>query len=147
MKDIKVFINENIKRSRNFYDVERDIMAEVPGKKRRKSIRCYNCNAIDEENVKLDFDDQIIFKYYCLAKWGCVENTSYPSLGKNWIPEVDFTDYSKDTTQKNKYDFYFDDVDCVDVKTDKNIKGVKCNGKMTFKEARERLEEYFNIKH
>ena len=144
MKELKEFINESIRRSHNFYDVECEIMVNVPGKKRRKSIRCYNCNVIDEENVKLDYDDQIIFKYYCLTKWGCVKNTSYPTLHKNWTPEIDFKNYT-DPSKNNEYTFYFDGVNCVDGKTDKNIKGVKCNGSLTFKEARELLEEYFNI--
>ena len=137
MKTINNYIVENVKEAHKneWYDVYTIAQVKMPGKKRKTSIACYNLGKL-KEDTKLDYDDQIIFKYYCFYKWG-VKYEKYDGLHENWIPVNTFED------TKNK--FYFDDVDCVDGNTDKNIPNVRCDGSLTFKEARELLEEYFNI--
>lgn len=41
--------------------------------------------------------------------------------------------------------FYFDDVDCVDTKSSKDIPDVKCNGKQTAEDMFNKLLEYFKL--
>ena len=62
--------------------------------------------------------------------------------------QLDFKKYFiKRSTQEgykfNKNVFYFDDIDCVDTKTTRNIPGVKANKTLNFDEAYNRLLKYF----
>ena len=41
--------------------------------------------------------------------------------------------------------FYFDDVDCVDTKSSKDIPDVRCDGKQTANELFDKLVEYFKL--
>lgn len=142
MKSITEFIvNESVSKTNNMYDIYTVAKVLLPGRKRKTCIECYNLSNIKENDTKLDYEDQIIFKYYCLYKWG-VKYDKYQGLNPNWVP-VDSYDY--DTVKNNKWEFYFDDEDCVDGQTDQNIEEVKCDGSLTFKEAREKLEQHFNI--
>ena len=141
MKSLTNLIKESVSKTNNMFWIHMIEKVLLPGRKRRTSIECYNLSKINENDTMLDFEDQIIFKYYCFYKWG-VDYPKYPGLHPSWVPVGSF-DY--DTVKKNKWEFYFDDVDCVDGQTDKNIEDVKCNGTLTFKEARELLEQYFGI--
>ena len=135
-------INENLYKSNNKLDIHIVAKVLLPGRKRRTGIECYNLNNINENDTKLDYDDQIVFKYYCFYKWG-VKYQKYDGLHPNWVP-VDSFDY--DTVKNNKWEFYFDNITCVDGQTDDTIENVFCDGSLTFKEARELLEQHFNIK-
>ena len=141
MRNLKERINESVSKSNNMIDIFMVAKVLLPGRKRKTGIECYNLNNIKENDTKLDYEDQIIFTYYCFFKWG-VNYPKYNGLNSNWVP-VNAFDY--ETVKKNKLDFYFDDIDCVDGQTDKNIEGIKCDGSLTFKEARELLEQHFNI--
>lgn len=62
--------------------------------------------------------------------------------------QLDFKKYFiKRSTQEgykfNKNVFYFDDIDCVDTKTSRDIPGVKANKTLNFDEAYNRLLKYF----
>lgn len=62
--------------------------------------------------------------------------------------QLDFKKYFiKRLTQEgykfNKNIFYFDDIDCVDTKTSRDIPGVKANKTLNFDEAYNRLLKYF----
>ena len=142
MKSITEFIvDESVRKTNNMYDIYTVAKVLLPGRKRKTGIECYNLSNIKENDTKLYYEDQIIFKYYCLYKWG-VTYAKYQGLHPNWVPVAS---YDYDTVKNNKWEFYFDDVYCVDGQTDANIEGVKCDGSLTFKEAREKLEQHFNI--
>ena len=121
-------INENLYKSNNRFNIHIIAKVLLPGRKRRTGIECYNLNNINENDTKLDYDDQIVFKYYCFYKWG-VKYQKYDGLHPNWVP-VDSFDY----------------ITCVDGQTNDTIENVFCDGSLTFKEARELLEQHFNIK-
>lgn len=44
-----------------------------------------------------------------------------------------------------KADYYFDGLNCVDGRTQKNIPGVKCNGELQWGEAIDKLKKHFKI--
>ena len=141
MKSLTNLIKESVAKTNNMAEICTVAKVMLPGRKRKTGIECYNLNNIKENDTMLDVEDQVIFKYYCFYKWG-VNYTKYQGLHNTWVP-VDAFDY--DTVKKNKWEFYFDDVACVNGQTDENIEGVKCDGSLTFKEARELLEKHFNI--
>ena len=141
MKNLVNHITEALQQTNNMHDIFLVAKVLLPGRKRKTGIECYNLNNIKENDTMLDYSDQIVFKYYCFYKWG-VNYPKYQGLHNTWVP-VDAFDY--DTVKKNKWEFYFDNYDCVDGQTDENIEGVKCDGSLTFKEARELLENHFNV--
>ena len=141
MKNLVNHITEALRQTNNMHDIFLVAKVLLPGRKRKTGIECYNLNNIKENDTMLDYSDQIVFKYYCFYKWG-VNYPKYQGLHNTWVP-VDAFDY--DTVKKNKWEFYFDNYDCVDGQTDENIEGVKCDGSLTFKEARELLENHFNV--
>ena len=55
----------------------------------------------------------------------------------------------KDVLKRKKVDIsiYFDGNNCVDPNNDKTIPGVKCNGKMTWAEANEKLIDYLHLRN
>lgn len=143
MKDIKNYlIKESVEKSNRMIDIMCVAPVLLPGRKRKTGIECYNLNNIKENDTTLEYEDQVIFKYYCLYKWG-IDYPKYDGLHKTWVP-VDAFDY--ETVKKNKWEFYFDGTSCVDGQTNKNIEGVECDGTLTFREARELLEKHFDIK-
>lgn len=134
MKSIVEYINE----SRN-NNVTYKVKVYVPGKKRKQTITVYSMNDINEDKFVLDYDSQILFKHYCFYKWD-IPYDKYPGLDKTLVPEDSF-----DKEALKSCDFYFDDYSCVDAQTDRDIPGIKCDGSLTFYEARMVLEKYFKI--
>ena len=141
MKSLTNLIKEAVSETNNMFWIHMVAKVLLPGRKRRTGIECYNLSKINENATMLDFDDQIIFKYYCFYKWG-VDYPKYPGLHHSWVPVASF-DY--DTVKKNKWEFYFDDVDCVDTKSSKDIPDVRCDGKQTANELFDKLVEYFKL--
>lgn len=134
MKSIVDYINE----SRNA-NAKWNVKVAVPGKKRKQTITVYSMGDIKENTFVLDYDSQLVFKHYCLYKWDIPYDT-YPELDKTFVPADSF---SKE--ELKSCNFYFDDYSCVDAKTDRDIPGIKCDGSLTFYEARMILEKYFKI--
>ncbi|MBO5003686.1 MAG: hypothetical protein J6D03_00075 [Clostridia bacterium] len=137
MNTLKSYITEKF----NTHDIllYAVVKVAVPGKKRKRGIAVYNFKNFNDSEEKLEYSDQIIFKYYCFYKWG-IEYDKYEGLHKSWVPVDSFK-----TGEDFKYNFYFDGIDCVDGETDKNIQGVVCDGSLTWREAEEKLEEHFGI--
>lgn len=134
MKSIVDYINESINNN-----VTRNVKVSVPGKKSKQTITVYSMNDINEDKFVLDYDSQILFKHYCFYKWDIPYDT-YPELDKTLVPEDSF-----DEDKLKSCDFYFDDIYCVDATSCRNIPKIKCDGSLTFYEARIILEKYLQI--
>lgn len=60
--------------------------------------------------------------------------------------QLEFKKFAFKNGLKRKYDFYFDDIDCVDTKTSSNIPKITCDDMLTFEKALKKLIEYFENK-
>jgi len=90
-----------------------------------KTLQNFICEAFNKANIKLVYDDQISFTK-------AFKKEANNLFGKDLLK------------QKNiNIDIYFDDIECVDPNNNLTIKGVTCNGKMTWSEASDKLIEYF----
>ena len=85
--------------------------------------------SIDRSNLKLVFDNQL----------------NFARAFKKQANDL----FGKDTLKQKKInaDIYFDDIECVDSNDDSTIKGVTCDGKMTWGEANDKLIEFFKTKY
>lgn len=81
------------------------------------------------KDCKVTYDDQLYFKAWFYAEL----------LNRN----IKSKEEVKDLMKKDL--FYFDDVDCVDTKSSKDIPDVKCDGKSTAEELFNKLVDYFKL--
>lgn len=90
-----------------------------------KTITEFINEAVDKSNYKLTYDDQMSFE-------------------RAFVKNANET-FGKDELKRKKVNvsIYFDDIDCVDPNNDSTIPDVKCDGKMTWGEATEKLINYF----
>ena len=90
-----------------------------------KTLQNFISEAFNKANIKLVYDDQISFTK-------AFKKEANNLFGKDLLKQ-----------KKINIDIYFDDIECVDPNNDSTIKGVTCNGKMTWGEASDKLIEYF----
>ena len=64
MKTLTQKLNEAAMKTHGYMEIYAIAKVLLPGRKRKTSIECYNLSNIKENDTKLDYEDQIIFKYY-----------------------------------------------------------------------------------
>ena len=143
MKTFIDFLTESL----SDWNFKTELAFTPTGKKRAKKYRFENLSVIEEDKDILTRNNQMIFKHYIHHMW---------NVDKNYPEYVDVADYYYNDEWMDKklakkhVPFMFDDVDCIDISTfgkQPVIPGVKCDGTMTFLEARLALEKYFKVKN